>query len=84
MHGTVAEIAVTTNLYTIDAGNVIYVLRQTVRGNGKSLNVTQNTQVKFGTKGDKYYMLDESGKAHEVFLEKKAAKTAPESPQPKQ
>jgi hypothetical protein len=64
-------------LYTIDAGDMIYVAERGLRSSrDKPIPVTINKDVRFHITGQDLYLQDENGKEHKLTIEKQTAKTA--------
>jgi hypothetical protein len=64
--------------YEIDAGDLMYVVKQTLRHRGdKQLKLTVNAPVKFAIVKDDFYLLDEDGKQQKLSIEKKTLKATP-------
>lgn len=73
--GTLAQLRNDSTYYEIDAGDLIYVVKQVLRHkNDKQLKLTVNAPVKFAVVKDDFYVLDEDGKQHKLSVEKKTLK----------
>jgi len=71
--GSVGTSCSTVTFYTIDAGEMTYTLSRGTFPRDELLAVTVNAPIKFASNGDKWFIQDERGKPHEVYLFKKAA-----------
>lgn len=66
--GSVNTSCSTITFYKVGAGELIYTLECDTR----PLDVTVNGPIKFAISGQKFYLQDEQGKAHEVSFVQKA------------
>jgi DnaJ-class molecular chaperone len=77
-NGVVTQRRNDSTYYEIDAGDLVYVVKQALRHkHDKQLNLTVNAPVKYAiVKGD-FYVLDEDGKQQKLSIEKKTLKATP-------
>lgn len=77
-NGVVTQRRNDSTYYEIDAGDLVYVVKQTLRHRGdKQLKLTVNAPVKFAIVKDDFYVLDEDGKQQKLSIEKKTLKATP-------
>lgn len=76
--GMLAERRNDSTYYEIDAGDLVYVVKQTLtHKRDRQLNLTVNGPVKYAVVKEDFYVLDEDGKQHKLSIEKKTLKGTP-------